>query len=118
MSMSDKLNQINELTKKLQSNYPSETGAFLNFMQKAEGTPALDLRSKELINVALAVAAQCEWCIALHVRHALDAGANRDEVVSAGFMAVVMHGGPALMYLIPLMQALDEFSSQKPTVAS
>lgn len=108
MSTTDKLNEINKLTAELLKEYPSETNAFMNFMKKAESGPVLDLRIKELINVALAVAAQCEWCIALHVSHALHAGATRDEIMSAGFMAVVMHGGPALMYLIPLRKALDE----------
>ncbi len=28
-------------------------------------------------------------------------------------MAVVMHGGPALMYLVPLFKALDEFLPEK-----
>lgn len=110
MSMTDKLSEIQQLLKSLHSEFPSETAAFLNFMQKTESGTALDLRSKELINVALAISAQCEWCIALHVRHALDAGARREEILDAGFMAVMMHGGPALMYLIPLTHALDEFS--------
>ena len=70
---------------------------------------ALPLREKELINVALAIAGQCDWCIAVHVKHAIDAGASRDEIVESGFMAVIMHGGPALMYLIPLLEAVDEF---------
>lgn len=112
MSMKEKMNEIKQLTADLQKAYPSETNSFLNFMQKAEGGPVLDMRIKELINVALAVAAQCEWCIALHVNHALHAGATRDEIMSAGFMAVVMHGGPAMMYLIPLRQALDEFAPE------
>lgn len=112
MSAKKKLQEIETLIGCLQKDYPSETQAFLNFMSKAEGGPALDLRLKELINVALSVAAQCEWCVALHVRHAIDAGATRDEVMSAGFMAVIMHGGPALMYLTPLTQALDEFAPQ------
>jgi alkylhydroperoxidase/carboxymuconolactone decarboxylase family protein YurZ len=43
------------------------------------------------------------------IKVALEAGASRDEVMSAGFMAVLMHGGPALMYLTPIRQALDEF---------
>ena len=109
MRMQDKLDEINALMGRLQKDYPSETKAFLNFMNKAEGGPALDRRTKELINVALAVAAQCEWCIALHVRHAAEAGATKDEIMSAGFMAVLMHGGPALMYLTPLSRAVDEF---------
>ena len=105
----DKLDQVTALTRRLQRDYPDETRAFLAFLQKAEGGKALSLRFKELINVALAVAAQCEWCIAFHVEQAVKAGASRDEVVEAGFMAVIMHGGPAYMFLTPLFEALDEF---------
>ncbi|WP_291523709.1 carboxymuconolactone decarboxylase family protein [Acidithiobacillus sp.] len=113
MSMTEKLTEIKKLTTDLLKEYPSETNSFMNFMQKAESGPVLDMRIKELINVALAVAAQCEWCIALHVSQALHAGATRDEIMSAGFMAVVMHGGPALMYLIPLREALNELAPGK-----
>ncbi len=104
-----KIEQVTELTRRLSKEYPMETRAFLGFLQKAEQGKALDLRVKELVNVGLAVAAQCEWCIALHVEQAVKAGATRDEVVEAGFMAVVMHGGPAYTYMVLLMEALDEF---------
>jgi len=108
----ERLEEADRLVRRLKREYPSETGAFLEFMRKAEAGPALSAREKELINVALSVAGQCEWCIALHVRHALAAGASRDDVVSAGFMAVLMHGGPALMYLSPLLEALDELAPE------
>jgi AhpD family alkylhydroperoxidase len=108
----EKLNEISSLIGKLRADYPSEIDALLRFMNKAEGGKALTIREKELINVGLAVAAQCEWCIAIHVQHAIEAGASRDEVVEAGFMAVVMHGGPALMYLIPLLEAVDELLAE------
>ncbi|HEX23144.1 MAG TPA: carboxymuconolactone decarboxylase family protein [Chromatiales bacterium] len=104
-----KLDQVAELTRRLSKDYPAETRAFLGFLQTAEQGKALDLRIKELINVGLAVAGQCEWCIAFHVEQAVKAGASRDEVVEAGFMAVVMHGGPAYMYMTPLFEAVDEF---------
>jgi len=110
--MKDRLKQTADLTRRLQREYPAETRAFLGFLEKAEAGKALDLRTKELINVGLAVAAQCEWCIAFHVEQAVAAGATRDEVVEAGFMAVVMHGGPAYMYLILLFEALDDFLPQ------
>ncbi len=105
----EKLRDIKKLVGELQLNYPLETNAFLGFMQKAEAGKALGIKEKELINVALSVAAQCEWCIAIHVQHAASAGASRDEVVEAGFMAIIMHGGPAFMYMIPLMEAINEF---------
>ncbi|MCL4307900.1 MAG: carboxymuconolactone decarboxylase family protein, partial [Candidatus Thermoplasmatota archaeon] len=38
------------------------------------------------------------------------AGATRGELMEAGFVAVVMHGGPALMYLGPLVEAVNEFA--------
>ena len=109
----EKLNEISSLIGKLQESYPAETNAFLRFMSKAEGGKALTTREKELINVGMAVAAQCEWCIAIHVQHAIEAGASRDDVIEAGFMAVVMHGGPALMYMTPLLEAVDEFLPQQ-----
>ncbi len=109
----EKLNEISSLISKLKAGYPAETNAFLGFMSKAEGGKALTLREKELINVGLSVGAQCEWCIAIHVQHAIEAGASRDEVMEAGFMAVVMHGGPALMYMTPLLEAVEEFLPQQ-----
>lgn len=105
--MNKKLDEIAVLTKRLQKEYPTETNAFLGFLKKAESGTALDFRQKELINVALAVAAQCEWCIALHVEQAVKAGAGRDDIVEAGFMAVIMHGGPAYMYMTALFRELD-----------
>ncbi len=108
-SMTDTLNQANQLVAQLRKQYPGETNAFLHFMREAEDGPALSHREKELINVALSVAAQCEWCIALHVKAALEAGTTRDEIMEAGFQAVLMHGGPALMHLVLLSEALNEF---------
>ncbi len=69
--MQTKLDEIKTLITKLSKDYPSETNAFMSFINKAEAGKALDVRQKELINVALAIAAQCEWCIALHVEQAL-----------------------------------------------
>ncbi len=108
--MRDRLEQVRQLTERLEKDFPVETGGFLSFLKRAESGKALDIRQKELINVALAVAAQCEWCIAFHVEQAVAAGADRDAIVEAGFMAVIMHGGPAYMYMTPLLEALDEFA--------
>jgi len=107
--MKERLAEFDALMAKLRKEYPSETEAFVKFMQNVEAVKALNLKQKELINIALGVAAQCEWCIAFHVSSAAAAGATRREVMEAGFMAVLMHGGPALAYLTPLVNAVDEF---------
>jgi AhpD family alkylhydroperoxidase len=107
--MKGRLNEVGDLTKRLQKEFPRETAGFLSFIKDAESGPALSLKEKELINTALSLAAQCEWCIAFHVRNAARAGATRSEIIEAGFQAVIMRGGPAFMWMTPLMQAVDEF---------
>jgi AhpD family alkylhydroperoxidase len=111
MGAKERLEQTNALIEHLMEEYPGETKAFLHFMKAAQSGKALSAKYKELVNVALAVAAQCEWCISLHVKGAVDAGATRDEIMEAAFQAVLMHGGPALMYLTPLVEALDAFEA-------
>jgi AhpD family alkylhydroperoxidase len=111
-SMKEKLQEVGHLTRRLEREFPKETEGFLNFIQEAEGGAALSLREKELINTALSVAAQCEWCVPFHVRNAIRAGASRNEIIEAGFQAVIMHGGPAFMWMTPLMQAVDEFAEE------
>ncbi len=107
--MRQKLVEAAALNQLLVEQYPVESKAFGNFVHKAESGKALNMKSKELINIALSIASQCESCIAIHVNQAVKAGASRDEIVEAAFMAVIMHGGPAYMYMTLLFEALDEF---------
>ena len=105
----EKLEEIKALIGRLQKESPKQTAAFNQFMMSVEKPGALESKQKDLINVALSIAAQCEWCIALHVKEALNNGASWEEVIDAAMQAVLMHGGPALMYMIPVEKALDEF---------
>ena len=107
-----KLEEIKALVGRLEKEAPKQMGAFNNFMFSVEKSDTLDAKQKELINVALAVAAQCEWCITLHIKGALDAGATKEEIIDAAMQAVLMHGGPALMYMIPVERAIDEFTDR------
>lgn len=116
--MGEKLHEFQSLVTRLQKEYPQEIQGFMSFMQKAEGGPAIPAKDKEIISVALAVAAQCEWCIAFHVSAAASFGATRGELMEAGFVAVVMHGGPALTYLRPLVDAVEEFVPAAPSPAA
>ena len=77
--MNDRTQQVSGLIQRLQQKYPTEIEAFLTFSGKTEATGAISAQAKSLINVALAVAAQCECCIALRVRRGScggDAGRN------------------------------------------
>jgi AhpD family alkylhydroperoxidase len=58
---------------------------------------------------AIGVAVQCEDCVLWHLDGALEAGVATDEVEETLTVAVVMGGGPALMYATTAHQMLQEF---------
>lgn len=69
---------------------------------------ALDPKTKELIAVALSVGSRCDPCIAFHVPAALRHGATREEFMEMLAVAVMMGGGPSLMYAAHVIEAIDE----------
>ncbi len=109
--MKDKLEEAENTMADLGKDYPRLQGPFgVLKRHSCEKDGALDVKTKKLIAVALALYAGCEYCIAIHTKGALDAGATRDELVEAGYVAVLMGGGPALTYMAKLMAAIEEFS--------
>ena len=97
-----------ELAKLSKSN-PKELSSFMEFIHQAEKGSAIDEKTKELIAIACAVVLRCDSCIAFHVESAINAKATKEEILEAGIVAVLMGGGPALMYLCHLNRAIDEF---------
>ncbi len=59
--------------------------------------------------LALGVAFQCTWCIAMHVKGCFDTGSSKEEILDAAMMAVVMGGGPKLMYIEVVYEELDKY---------
>ena len=104
------LNEVKGSLQQLTKEYPHLMRAFSGFMGEVEKKNALDRKTKELISVALIIVAHCKWCIAFHVKGALEAGANKEEVMESCFVAALMGGGPALMYTQLAVKALEDLS--------
>ncbi|MFO1398142.1 MAG: carboxymuconolactone decarboxylase family protein [Burkholderiales bacterium] len=89
-----------------------------NDLGKAASKPgALDEKTKELIAIALGVAAHCDACIGFHVRALVRLGGSKQELAEALAMAVYMGGGPSLMYAADTLAAYDEFAPQSAAAA-
>jgi alkylhydroperoxidase/carboxymuconolactone decarboxylase family protein YurZ len=58
------------------------------------------------------VATQCEGCIVYHIHDAIKAGAERQELMETISVAILMGGGPASMYAVQAMDAIDQFLPQ------
>ena len=70
---------------------------------------ALDVRHKELIALAIAVATECDGCIASHARAAVKAGASKEECADALGVTILMGGGPATIWAPRAYAAFCEF---------
>ena len=69
------------------------------------------MHAKELIAVALSVAARCDPCVGFHTQALVRLGATRAELAETLAMAVYMGGGPSLMYAADALSAWEQFSA-------
>jgi AhpD family alkylhydroperoxidase len=70
---------------------------------------ALDSKTKELIALGIAITVRCDGCIAFHVHDALQAGATEAEIAETVSVAILMGGGPSVVYGIEAMQAVSQY---------
>ena len=94
---------------KLRADIPDTTRGFSALAQAASKDDALDKKTKELIAMALSVAARCDPCIGFHAETLVKLGTSRAELEAMLGMCVYMGGGPALMYAAHALQAYEEF---------
>jgi AhpD family alkylhydroperoxidase len=88
---------------------PKVMSAFMQLHAAGSSDSALSAKVKELIALAIGVTVRCDGCIAFHVKDALKAGANHDEIVDAIGVAILMGGGPSVVYGAQALTALKQF---------
>jgi len=106
----DVIADISAYSKELHKLIPDTMAGFSSMAKAATTTRTLDEKTKELIALALGVAARCDGCIGYHTKALARLGATRDEVGEVLGMAVYMGGGPSLMYAADALRAYDQFA--------
>lgn len=103
---------LQKLVGKLMIEAPGTLGAFRHVHKESQAEGALSTKTKELIALAISIAGHCDSCIAYHVHDALKAGSSRKEILETISVAIMMGGGPALMYGCDALEALDQFEAK------
>ena len=98
---------------KLAELQPETIKGFGALQKGALESGALDVKIKELIALAIAVAARCDGCISFHTSDALNAGASEQEITDALSVAVMMGGGPSLVYATHVLEAMEQFKNMR-----
>jgi AhpD family alkylhydroperoxidase len=100
---------MRDLVGKLGQTLPGTMAGFMQLHREATAEGALSTKHKELIALAIAISVHCDGCIAYHIHDALEAGASHAEIAETIGVAVLMGGGPAMMYGAEALAALDQF---------
>jgi len=103
------------LSRRVSSLRDGQPQAMQGFRQLSDGAlaaGAIDAKTKELIALALGVAAHCDGCIGFHAKALVALGARRAEIEETIAVAVYMGGGPSLMYGADALAAFEQFSQK------
>lgn len=93
---------------KLRHEIPDVMAGFSAMAQSATQNGALDKKTKELIALALGIAARCDGCIGFHVQTLVKLHVTRQELIETLGMAIYMGGGPSLMYAADALRAFEQ----------
>jgi AhpD family alkylhydroperoxidase len=104
-------NDLGGAAKELRAGNPDVLKTFSAMAQAALAPKALDVKTKELIALGIAVATRCDACIAFHAQAAQKQGASREEILETMGMAIYMGAGPSVMYAAQALEAFDQFAA-------
>ena len=102
---------VSSSLRQLRADTPDVLAGFNALSEAAMRDGALDKKTKELIALALGVAAHCDACLGFHIKALIKLGAQRMEIEEALGVAVYMGGGPSLMYAADALAAFEQLSA-------
>lgn len=101
----------------LRKGIPGTARGFGELHKAATAEGAVSTKHKELIAIGIAIAIRCDACITFHIKDALRAGASMEEMLETIGVAVLMGGGPAMMYGCQALSAIKQFMEEKVELA-
>lgn len=104
------LDELSPLHRQLRRAIPEVYAGFGELHHAAFAAGDLDVKTKELIALAIGVVEGCDGCIASHAQAAARAGATRQEAAEAIGVTFLMKGGPATIYGPRAYDAFNEFA--------
>ncbi|MFE0699654.1 carboxymuconolactone decarboxylase family protein [Streptomyces sp. NPDC058872] len=104
--------ELREPSRELRRALPRVYEGYKQLHEAALAPGALDVRTKELIALAIAVSKECDGCIAAHAHGAARQGASQEEVAEAIGVAILLNGGPATVYGPRAFAAFREFHAK------
>jgi AhpD family alkylhydroperoxidase len=111
-SYPDLTHAISRRTSVLRDDQPEAMRGFRALSEGAMSAGVISAKAKELMALALGIAAHCDGCIGFHAKALVKMGATRAEIEETIAVAVYMGGGPSLMFGANALAAFEQFSEK------
>lgn len=105
---SDQAKDVFNFIGKLSEVQPKVAEGFQTIHKATGEDGALSAKDKELQALGIGISIRCEGCIACHVKAALQAGATQKEIEETIGVAIMMGGGPSVVYGDKAYKAMQE----------
>lgn len=99
----------NDNNRRIFKHSPEVGKAFMTLHDKACEDKVLDHKQKELIALGISICIRCEGYIVSHVDSAIKHGATMAEIAETVEVALMMGGGPSMVYGGKAIECAEEF---------
>ena len=103
---------LNGLIAKHHPQLPGVMNRFGQLHTETMKSGVLDTKQKELIALGIAIAVRCDGCISSHVYQSLSNGVTPEEIAETVGVAILMGGGPAVVYGMQALEAVEQFQQE------
>ncbi len=104
---------VSRMMKELENEIPETMAGYEKMQRNHSMNGALSAKTKELIALGISITTQCEECIVTHLRHAIEGGASRAEILEVISVAIMMGGAPVMASAGHVLQAMNQLLEQK-----
>jgi AhpD family alkylhydroperoxidase len=100
----------------LRRSAPREAAAFMEFTEQSVGRQdgAIPPKYRELIALGVALASQCQYCLASHTAALKKLGATDEEIAETTYITAALRAGAAYTHGMLAMRYFDEAEASAP----
>ena len=105
------LDEFNRLMTDIRKTIPEQYDAFIGEKETLTKDVKLPAKTKWLLVLVASVTQRCPVCIPRAVRHCLEAGWSKEEMLEACMTAVLIGGSSVMTYVTLVDKSIEELKS-------
>ncbi len=105
------LDEFNRLMTDIRKTIPEQYDAFIGEKETLTKDGKLPAKTKWLLVLVASVTQRCPVCIPRAVRHCLEAGWSKEEMLEACMTAVLIGGSSVMTYVTLVDKSIEELKS-------